>query len=122
MVKRVLKERVERATGIFAPDVDQSDALLRLTTDYETQFELLDKVQILEKFPADDQIAIGNSLTDLRMAEKAQMVFARDRLSRYLDERSLPYTPWKDFFEVREILENRWHDAHSGTAEHENAH
>jgi 2-hydroxy-3-keto-5-methylthiopentenyl-1-phosphate phosphatase len=42
------------------------------------------------------------------MALHASVVFARDRLSQYLDERQKPYLPWNDFFDVRQQLSQLW--------------
>jgi len=115
MVSRVLGDRVQRVRAIYAPDVNLDSAYLKLTTDFESEQELLDKVQVMALHPADDRVAIGNSLTDLRMAQEAEIVFARDRLSRYLDDRTFPYTPWESFLEVRDVLRQRWREPQTGT-------
>ena len=108
MVETVLGHRVNRVRAIYAPDVRTDNPCLRLTTDFESGGELLDKVAILARHPAKEQIAIGNSLTDLRMAQKAELAFARDRLSKYLDERQVDYCDWTTFFDIRDKLSNRW--------------
>jgi 2-hydroxy-3-keto-5-methylthiopentenyl-1-phosphate phosphatase len=64
----------------------------------------VDKVQVMAQYPAAEQIAIGDSLTDLNMALQAPLVFARDRLALYLDEQQKSYIPWNDFFDVRDHL------------------
>ncbi len=41
--------------------------------------ELVAKVLVMEEYPADEKIEIGDSSTDFNMALHAPMVFARDR-------------------------------------------
>jgi 2-hydroxy-3-keto-5-methylthiopentenyl-1-phosphate phosphatase len=62
----------------------------------------------MAQHPAEEQIAIGDSVTDLEMSLYAPVVFARDRLIQYLDEQNKPYIPWNDFFDIREQLSQRW--------------
>jgi 2-hydroxy-3-keto-5-methylthiopentenyl-1-phosphate phosphatase len=71
---------------------------------------MVSKVQVMAQHPAEEQIAIGDSVTDLNMALYAPVVFARDRLIHYLDEHGKPYIQWNDFFDVREQLCQRWQD------------
>jgi 2-hydroxy-3-keto-5-methylthiopentenyl-1-phosphate phosphatase len=42
------------------------------------------------------------------MAMAASVVFARDRLAKYLDDRQKSYIPWHDFFDVLNYLSERW--------------
>ena len=62
----------------------------------------------MAKYPAEEKIAIGDSVTDINMALAADLVFARDRLMGYLDQENKPYVQWQDFFEVRDHLATRW--------------
>lgn len=101
---------VDRVKAIYAVDVDTSGEFLQVISEFEGDTELVSKVEIMAQHPADEQIAIGDSLTDLNMALTASVVFARDRLTQYLDERHKPYIPWNDFFDVRQQLSERWQD------------
>jgi 2-hydroxy-3-keto-5-methylthiopentenyl-1-phosphate phosphatase len=47
-------------------------------------------------------------VTDLNMALSCPLVFARDRLAGYLDERGVAYEPYEDFHEVRNRLAQSW--------------
>jgi len=111
MVKRVLGTRAGRVQGIYAPDVDLNGSFLHLTSDFESERGLLDKVKVMNLHPAEDRITIGNSLSDLYMSQDAELAFARDRLSTYLSDRNHPFKPWEDFHQVREVLQERWHTA-----------
>lgn len=104
MVEAVLGELGQRTQAIHAIDVDASGSYLRVLSAYEGETELVDKVKVMELYPADKKIAIGDSVTDLNMGLTAPIVFARDRLAQYLDERNKQYTPWNNFFDVRDSL------------------
>ncbi len=108
MVETVLGELVQRVCGIYAMNVDTSAPELRVHSDFEDGTELVSKVQVMQQFAADEAIAIGDSVTDLNMALQASVVFARDRLVQYLDERQKPHIPWNDFFDVRDHLIQQW--------------
>jgi 2-hydroxy-3-keto-5-methylthiopentenyl-1-phosphate phosphatase len=103
MVEAVLGELGQKR-AIHAIDVDASHSYLRVLSAYEGETELVDKVKVMELYPADEKIAIGDSVTDLNMGLTAPIVFARDRLAQYLDERNKQYTPWNNFFDVRDSL------------------
>lgn len=104
MVEVVLDELVQRVHAIHAVDVDTSGTHFKVLSDYEGETELIAKVQVMAEYPADQTIAIGDSITDLNMALHASIVFARDRLAKYLDEHQKPYIPWNNFEEVRDYL------------------
>lgn len=102
---------LERVAAIYAVEVDTTGEFLRVCSELEGDTELVSKVQVMAQHPAEEQIAIGDSVTDLNMALQAPVVFARDRLSQYLDEHNKPYIPWNDFFDVREKLSQQWQNA-----------
>lgn len=97
-----------RVAAIYAIDLDISGEFLAVHSQFEAGNEMVSKVQVMAQHPATEQIAIGDSVTDLNMALTAPVVFARDRLSQYLDEHHKPYLPWQDFFDVRHALQQRW--------------
>ena len=104
MVETVLGDLRERVAGIYALDIESGGEFLRVSSDFEGETELLAKVQVMNLYDAEEKIAIGDSVTDLNMAMEASLVFARDRLAKYLDERQKSYIFWNDFFEVRQYL------------------
>ena len=114
MVEKVLsrqnegkKPLIERVASISAMEIDTSGDYLRVHSEFEGDTELVAKVWVMAKYPAAEQIAIGDSLTDINMALQADVVFARDRLVKYLDAENQPYIPWRDFFDVRNALSER---------------
>ena len=108
MVETVLGQLVERVDTIYAVDVDTGGSYLRVQSDFEGDTELVSKVRVMAQYDAGEPVAIGDSVTDLNMALQAPVVFARDHLAQYLDERQKPYILWNDFFDVRAHLTNKW--------------
>lgn len=47
--------------------------------------EFVASAQIMMNYPAQEKIAIGDSVTDINMSLAADLVFARDALMQYLD-------------------------------------
>ncbi|MCP6761674.1 MAG: HAD-IB family phosphatase [Fischerella sp. CENA71] len=108
MVEAVLDELLPRIHAIHAVDIDTASDYLQVNSEFEGGTELVAKVQVMEKYPADEKIAIGDSITDLNMALATPIVFARDRLAYYLEKNQKPYILWQDFFEVRDKLAQLW--------------
>ena len=108
MVETVMGDLVHRASVIYAVDVDASGPRLQVNSEFEGDTELVSKVRVMDQHPAEEQVAIGDSLTDFNMALQASSVFARDRLAEYLDEQQKPYTKWDNFFDVLESLSQKW--------------
>ncbi|WP_445240153.1 HAD-IB family phosphatase [Microcoleus vaginatus] len=108
MVETVMGDLVNRASVIYAVDVDASGPRLQVNSELEGDEELVSKVRVMAQHPAEEQVAIGDSLTDFNMALHASSVFARDRLAEYLDEQQKPYTKWDNFFDILESLSQKW--------------
>lgn len=49
-------------------------------------------------------IGIGDSFTDMNMAQAVDTIFARDVLAKFLEKKGRPYIPWEDFFTVAEAI------------------
>jgi 2-hydroxy-3-keto-5-methylthiopentenyl-1-phosphate phosphatase len=105
MVETVLgKQLIKKVTAIHAIDVDTTGSHLQVISNYEGETELVDKVKVMSLYETQQAIAIGDSVTDLNMALNVPLVFARDRLKVYLDQRQKPYIDWHDFWEIRENI------------------
>lgn len=111
MVRRVLTNQrfgnrplIEQVASINAVEIDTSQGYLLPISDYEADTELVAKVKVMEQYPAQTTIAIGDSITDLNIALNADITFARDRLAHYLDQAGKFYYPWDDFITVRDRL------------------
>ena len=108
MVETVMGDLVDRASAIYAVDVNATGPRLQVNSEFEGGTELVSKVRVMEQYAAQEQVAIGDSITDFNMALQASSVFARDRLAEYLDEQQKPYTKWDNFFDVLENLSKKW--------------
>lgn len=110
MVETVLNRHglMQRVTAISAVDVDPSQDYFQVYSEFESDTELVAKVQIMDKYTAQEKIAIGDSVTDINMALNADLVFARDRLIDYRSAANKPYIPWDNFFDIRDYLTQIW--------------
>lgn len=108
IVEAVLGPLLSRIHAVHAAEVATSGSHLDVSSPFEDDTELVSKVRVMEAYPATERVAIGDSVTDLSMALAADLVFARDRLCRYLDERARPHLHWRDFLDVRDALDERW--------------
>lgn len=104
MIETVLGDLLYRVEAIYALDIDLSGEYLQLASEFTGETELLDKVKVIQQYQPEVAIAIGDSLTDLNMAMHVDMVFARSRLAKYLDNRQKSYITWNNFFDVRNYL------------------
>lgn len=108
MVETVLGELSQKIDGMYAVDLDFSEEYFQVNSEFEADQELVAKVKVMERYPNLEKIAIGDSITDLNMALAAPIVFARDRLAKYLEDYQKPYIQWTDFFEIRDYLSQHW--------------
>lgn len=99
---------ISKITDIFAVDIDTNSQYLKVYSKFEADTELIAKVKVMSQYNALETIAIGDSLTDINMALKADLVFARDRLKSYLDRENKPYQVWDNFFEIQNYLKSYW--------------
>ena len=94
--------------AIYAADVDTAGEYLQVVSDFEGGTELVAKADIMSRYAFTESVAIGDGLTDVNIALRASVVFARGHLRRYLQEKGKSYQPWNDFFDVRDRLADRW--------------
>lgn len=114
MVRAALQQRgpktgrplIEFVTDIVAADIDASGEFLRMSSDYVGETEMVAKVKVMALYPTEKSVMIGDSVTDINMALRADVTFARDSLIRYMTEENHPYLPWDTFDDVRQHLEN----------------
>jgi 2-hydroxy-3-keto-5-methylthiopentenyl-1-phosphate phosphatase len=110
MVEAALKRQhdgislINRVKTIAAVEIDSSGDYLRVHSPFEGETELVAKVEVMKQYPAAQSIAIGDSVTDINMALQADLVFARDRLVKYLEAEGKAYLPWQDFRDILDYL------------------
>jgi len=110
MVKAVLdhQQLIGSVTAIYAGEVDATGEYLQPYSAISSDTEFVAKAIVMKKHPADLQVAIGDSVTDINMSLAADLVFARDRLQQYLDVEQKSYVRWSDFWEIRDYLADSW--------------
>lgn len=107
LVEAVLREHRHRFKAIIAgcpvPE-DERGARHHIHSPCSSREELVAKALVMDKYAQGRAIAIGDGITDLRMAEAADVVFARDLLADLLTERGVAFHPWRDFDDVSRRL------------------
>ncbi|MGW8186438.1 MAG: HAD-IB family phosphatase [Desulfobacterales bacterium] len=98
----------DRIHAINAADVDTGGDFLKVHSDFESAAELVAKTRVMGLYRFEQSIVIGDGITDLNIAMTSDLVFARDRLCRYLTERGKGFIRWEDFFDVCNHLSKRW--------------
>ena len=63
----------------------------------------------MDAHPGVRRVLVGDSITDLHGAEHADQVFARGRLSGFLDQRGIPYQPFETFVDIKASMEEGIH-------------
>lgn len=110
MVKVVLEHQnlMAGVKDIYAGEVALTGEFLQPYSRIASDTEFVAKATAMERYPALEKIAIGDSVTDINMSLAADLVFARDRLMQYLDGENKSYVPWQDFDEIRDYLAASW--------------
>jgi 2-hydroxy-3-keto-5-methylthiopentenyl-1-phosphate phosphatase len=83
MVKAVLEcqRLLNSITAIHAEEVRTTENFLQLYSLISSDMEFVAKVIVMEQYPAEKKVAIGDSVTDINMSLAADLVFARDRVA-----------------------------------------
>jgi 2-hydroxy-3-keto-5-methylthiopentenyl-1-phosphate phosphatase len=112
MIKAVLEHQglLNSVKAIYAGEVDTTSDFLQPYSLISSDTEFVAKAIAMNKYSAQEKIAIGDSVTDINMSLAADVVFARDRLQHYLDLENKSYIQWNDFFEIRDYLAASWQE------------
>ena len=101
LVEQLLGSHRHRFEQLVAAEVrSHAPGGVQFHSPFASADELVAKAQVLERFGRGKRIVIGDSITDLRMAEVADLVFAREPLSGWLQQRSIAHHRWRDFDDV----------------------
>lgn len=103
-IRPLMEPYKEWIDKIYAIPADFSSPMIQLTPNNACETEGMCKVSVMEKYPDAISILIGDSITDLHGARKANVVFARAGLKKYLDEEKIPYYPFETFHDVLKQL------------------
>jgi 2-hydroxy-3-keto-5-methylthiopentenyl-1-phosphate phosphatase len=105
MVTKTLGKYMNKIEAIYAAKVDLSGEYVYYYSDYESDVEMVSKINIMNLYECDKTICIGDSYTDVIMGKNADIPFARDRLAKALKAEGVKYYPYESFYDVVNQLE-----------------
>ena len=106
--ERKLAPYREQLEELHAVDLDVSGPKMKLISQYDDGNELLKKTDVMALYQYEHAIGIGDSFTDMKMSQAVDTVFARDLLAKYLDKLGKPYFPYETFYDVTEVIRERF--------------
>jgi 2-hydroxy-3-keto-5-methylthiopentenyl-1-phosphate phosphatase len=104
MVEMALSDLKSYITAIYSVEVETTGDRFQVFSPAEGETDFVDKVALMQRHPCHESIVIGDSVTDLNMALAGDVVFARDRLAQYLEERKVRYYSWETFHDIYSVL------------------
>ena len=104
MTEQVLAPYRHKILDLWAGKVDLSGERVRFYSDYETETELMGKVNIIRGYDCDHVICIGDSYTDIEMALHAREVYARARLAAAMEQMGKSYCTFETFYDIIDRL------------------
>ena len=105
LVEEVLGAHRHRLDQLIAAEVlPHPDGGLRFESPFANGQELVAKAEVVKRYGRGRSVVIGDSITDLGMAEVADLVFAREPLSSWLEQRGIAFYPWDSFADVEAVL------------------
>jgi 2-hydroxy-3-keto-5-methylthiopentenyl-1-phosphate phosphatase len=108
MVEAAIPELLPKIYAVHGAEINTDSSYFKVQSPALGETELVSKVDIMKRYPAQQTIVIGDSVTDLKMALAGDVVFARDRLAEYLGDRNVAYHPWDDFHDIQRTLKKLW--------------
>lgn len=88
--------------AVHSLDINPTENSIELISPFEGETDVIEKTDVMALYDYESAICVGDGLTDIRMAMSCDKVFARDVLAKVLTEKGVPFSPWEDFFDVRE--------------------
>ncbi len=105
LVEAVLGPHRHRLDQLVAAEVlSHPGGGLRFASPFANGQELVAKAEVVKRYGRGRSVVIGDSITDLGMAEVADLVFAREPLSGWLEQRGIAFHPWDSFADVEVVL------------------
>lgn len=91
-------------TDVYSIHLNVSGEYMHLVSEYDDGVDLMAKQLVMDRYSYENAICIGDGITDLKMAKRSNLIFARDELERSCKREHIPYTIWNDFYDVLESL------------------
>ncbi len=100
MLEARLGPYLDKILAVHCVDVDLSGPNIRLVSPFDDGNELLNKSAVMSAYDYGSSICVGDSHSDVSMAEASDLVFARDYLAERLEKAGKSYRRWNDFYDV----------------------
>jgi 2-hydroxy-3-keto-5-methylthiopentenyl-1-phosphate phosphatase len=108
MVEAAIPALLPQIHAVYGAEISTEGPYLQVHSPALGDSELVSKVELMQRYPAQQTIIIGDSVTDLKMALAGNVVFARDHLAEYLGDRNVPYYSWNNFHDIQKALAKLW--------------
>ena len=106
--ERKLTPYMDELTDLHAVTLSTENDEMHLISQYDDGNELLKKTDVMALYDYEYAIGIGDSFTDMNMAQAVDTIFARDVLAKYLEKQGKSYIPYEDFFDVVKVMEEKF--------------
>ena len=104
MITHVLKPYYGRLAGCHFCTLSTAQEYLTISSPYDDGIDLIRKERVMEEYSYQTSIFFGDSFTDRNASQSADIVFARDRLHLFLEERSIPHHSFDTFHDAVRIF------------------
>lgn len=96
----ILRPYMHRISARYACELDISGPKMRFISNYADEKENMNKLAVMALYEYKQCICIGDNITDIRMSEKADILFARDKLAEHCITVNKQYYEWNDFDDI----------------------
>lgn len=100
MQKNLLEPYMDRIEALYSCDLDLSGEYMNFACEYGSEEENVSKEYVMSLYDCRQKICIGDSFTDFKMADRSDIVFARDDLIAHMRKSGRPFYSWERFGEI----------------------
>ncbi len=104
MQEDILAPYMDYIMDFYSCDLDTSGEYMVFSSPYSDENENMCKARIMDRYSCELSVCIGDSFADISMARHSDIVYARDGLIDYMNERHLPYIEWDTFYQIAKDL------------------
>lgn len=100
MQEELLAPYMDRIEALYSCELDLSGEYMAFSCEYGSEEENVSKEYVMSLYDCRQRICIGDSVTDFKMADRSDIVFARDDLIAHMSETGRPFYSWERFGEI----------------------
>ena len=105
MQEEILRPYSAKILELYSCELDTSGPMMVFRSPYASTEENMSKETVMGLYSYKRAICIGDSVTDNRMAEHSDVVFARDMLAADLRKQGRPFYEWASFDDIAGMLQ-----------------